>query len=374
MLASAAAIVVPFGSLRSAEPTPAGAAVEAVTPGPVVRELTITARDLTRGLQKGLAAVAQARTAPASGGTPVSPRGAAYDAALAECVRAVDRLAAALGENGKDPHQALREAGVAIAALQVCHRYRGTESESLDISFRKVTAIYGILRRNFGRDLVAAQSESEAALDAAQRAGMDDLKGRGIALRKQLDAARADDASNPAIAFEFEAMRRGVERVDASARNRRAMLDALSAGEIVVGRWQGLRRYVERVYPADARVVADSEASLRAFEKALAAAAEAAYSGNASDAFAQPAHYVEDIAIREISDDEAGQKLQAIRAAAGEGDGKNFPQVSPEAATAAAAKDRQINADDPDDDTALDNLDEEEEAAREHPSTVETPR
>ncbi len=357
----------------AAEPTPP----PVLTPPPQTAagtpasQLTIGARDLVRGMQKAMAVIAKDRSESAA---RLTRKSAAFDEALARCAQAADRLMEALGSTeGKEPFEALRRTGVAVAALQVTYRYSGIKDEAVDHAFRTLTATYGVMRRNYGRDLAAARNEAEEALNAAQKSALDELKARGVECAKRLESARPQMGRNPAVAFECGAMQRELARVGETSRNRRALLDALTTAEIFLGRWEGVRRYTELVFPSDACELAAFDETMRAFESAVGAAASATYAANGPQTFARPARYTEDIAVRDVTDAEVDRLLGTLRAATAPEVERKLPVVTSESISAAAAADRQINADDPDDDTSLDGGDDEEAVAREQDGLSEQP-
>lgn len=334
-------------------------------------QLTASARELVRGMQKAITVIAKARGESAARPTrKIAP----FDDALGRCAQAVDLLAETLSSpDGKEPFEALRRTGIAVAALQVCYRYGGMESEAIDHAFRTLTATYGVLRRNYGRDLVAARNEAEEALNAAQKSALDELKSRGAACAKRLESGRPIMGRNPAVAFECEAMQRELARIGETSRNRRALLDTLTTAEIFLGRWEGLRRYTETVFPSDARELSAFDETVRALASALDAVASATYAASGPQAFAQPARYTEDIAITGMADADVDRLLGTLRASSPSEAVKKLPEVTPESISTAAAADRQINADDPDDDTSLDGGEDEEAVAREQDRAGQQP-
>ena len=324
---------------------------------------TLSARELARGMQHAIAVMFKAQNDVDAAPGGLTRRSVALSEALSRCTQATDHLLEALSPDGREPFEALRHANSAVAALQVCHRYSGNKTESFEYAFRTLAARSGILRRNYGRDLVRARSESEAALSAPQKAALDGLKAGGAECAKGLEKLRALIMHNPAIAFECEAMSRELARLNAASRNRYALLDALTTAELFLGRCEGTRRYAQWVYPSDAPALAGLDEPVRAFEGALVVATRAAYSDNDANVFAQPARFTEDIAVTDLADADIERLLQMLRSASTASQEKTLPPPSAESMASEIATDRQINTDDPDDDTSLDSGDDEEAAS-----------
>jgi hypothetical protein len=326
-------------------------------------QLTLSARELVHGMQRAIAVMLKAQNETNTAPAEPTRRSVALSESLARCTQATDQLLEALAPGGRDPYEALRRCGSAVAALQVCQRYSGNKAESVDHAFLTLVARTGILRRNYGRDLVAARSEAEAALNPVQKTALDSLKNRGAECAKGLEKIRPQVGHNPAIAFECEAMSRELARVNAASRNRSALQDALTTAEIFLGRWEGTRRYAEWVYPGDVPALSGLDEAVQAFDGALTGTTRAAYTESDAQVFAQPAHFTEDIAVTDLADAEAQRLLQTLRSAPTPSRDRTLPPSTRESMAADKATDRQINADDPDDDTSLDSGDDEEAAA-----------
>lgn len=342
------------GNSLAAEPAP-----PADSPSPVLQSRQqASAAELTATMRKALAALAKARIAKAETPTLRTHKARAVRAALADAATQVDALAAALAAKDASIFQAMRRTGSSLAALQVAFRYKGFEDNDTDDNFRKLTAAYSVFRRNYGRDLVTAKTEAQSALTAAQKMAMDSFKKRGAELTKRLAALQPAIKENPAAAFEIEVILRGLARLDQAPRNRRGLLDTLAAAELLAGRWEGTKAYLAAVYPGDAAKLAPADPALAAYTAALQDAVDAAFTGeNIASLFAKPAAYAEDIAVEGLDDAEIPALLKTLR---------EPPAADPEPASVNAADraaDREINADDPDDDSSLDTGSEEESAA-----------
>ncbi|MBV9127670.1 MAG: hypothetical protein JO117_06230 [Verrucomicrobia bacterium] len=350
----------------------AGSPVPTARPeAPPVRTDHLVAVALARSMQKALVTIGKSVATTARGAgegaaaantPPRARKTAAFHIALGRCAEATDRLVEMLQPRSADREAfaALRRAGVAVAALQVTYRYSGIDDDDLDEAFRKLVATYNILRRNYGRDLVMARNEAESALNPAQRTAFDALKNRGADLARKLATFTLQIKGNPALNFECVALSRELARIETTRRDRAGLLDTLTTGEIALGRWHGSKLYVERVFPDEAKKLDAVDGAFQAFEAALAAASGTAYPEDATQVFAQPAEYSEDIGVAGVTDEELPRLLDTLRERS-----RAFSDLSQEAAAAnaeaqtALAADGQVNTDDPDDDTSLDASDEE---------------
>lgn len=311
-------------------------------------------------MRKALAALAKAGVAKADTPTLRTRKARAFRTALADAATQVDALAAALAAT-KDASlfQAMRRTGSSLAALQVAFRYKGFADNDTDDNFRKLTAAYNVFRRNYGRDLVIAKTEAQSALTTAQKAALDIFRRHGADLAKRLAGVQPAVKENPAAAFEIEVILRGLATQEKAPRNRRDLLETLAAAELLVGRWDGTKAYLGTVYPTDAGKLAPADPASGAYADALKGAVDAAFAGeNAAALFAKPAAYTEDIAVEGLNDPEVPALLKTLS--------EPPPAADPEPASADAADraaDREVNADDPDDDSSLDAGSEEDSAA-----------
>lgn len=348
------------GSLRGAEPAPTPA-----PPPPVLESIQkATATELVGTMRNALAATVQTGVPkPADAAKAIPRKSQAFHVALAEASMAVDALATALDAKEKTPElfQTTRRVGTSLAALQVTFRYRGAEDDETEDHFRTLSAAYGVFRRNFGRDLLAAKNEEESALSTPQKAAFDALKKRGTELAKGLTALQAKVKENPAAAFETEAVLNAVTEVDKARRDHRRLLNTLASAELLLGRWAGTKLYVATVYPEDSAKLTPVDAAVAAYEAALKEGCDAAFATAGVDpgaVFAQSASYAEDLGAERLPEAEVTALLQSLRTPAPVPPADAPPAENTGAADRAA--DRQINADDPDDDTSLDAGDDDD--------------
>ena len=174
---------------------------------------------------------------------------------------------------------------------------------------------------------------------------------------KSLAALQPGVKDNPAAAFEVAAILKGLARLERAPRDRRGLLDQLTAADLLVGRRDGLAIYLGEVFPDVAKKLDNTQEGFRAFREAAARALAAAFADEKPAAvFARPAVYVEDLGVAGVTDAE----LPALCAALGKPASDDGAKAD---AGAARAADAQINADDPDDDTSLDPANDENDAA-----------
>lgn len=329
----------------SPSPTPAVATPAAAPTG----QQQASATELVGTMRRAIGLITRAQGTKAAEAPFRTAKARAFARAVAAAAAQVDALDAALRSPDARTFDAMARTGSALAALQVTFRYNGIEDDDVEEGFEKLAAAYNVFRRNFGRDLVAARSESESALAPAQRAARDDLQKHGADLTKVLATLQPALKDNPAAAFEIAAILKGLTRVDRVPRDRRAFLNHLAAAELFLGRRAGLGFYLGDVFPADAKKLeaaapAEFQAYGEAFRRAQAAALADVKPG---ELFARPAPYFEDLGVSGVTDAELPPLLGALGKAAAANEAK--PDLA-----AARAADAQINADDPDDDSSLD--------------------
>lgn len=323
----------------------------------------VTAAELTGTMRKSLAVIAKVMQTRMTEPALRTRKARAFQAALTEAAAGVDVLADAVGGKEKDASvfTAMRRAGASLAALQVSFRYNGIEDDDVEEGFGKLTAAYGVFRRNYGRDLIMAKTEAESALSPAQKSALENVKTRANEWSKRLAGLQPTLKDNPAAAFEIEALLRGLNRLEKARRDRRGLLNALATAELLGGRWGGLKIYLATVYPADAGKLAPGDTAAAAFGTANQHLGDAVFGAeNPGALFAQPAVYAEDLNVEGVNDREVPALLKSL--------GTPAPVTTPEPATEKTtdatdrAADREINADDPDDDTSLEAGAEEDAA------------
>lgn len=345
---------VVFAAPPEGSPAPAAAAVNPVG------QQQASAGELVGTMRRAAGMVARSQSANAAENAFRTAKARAFALTLGTAVERLDELNEALKTPDAKTFEAMARTGSALAALQVTFRYNGIEDDEIEEGFEKLAAAYGVFRRNFGRDLVAARTEAESALSPAQKTAREDFQKRGAALAKALTALQPAFKETPAAAFEVGAMLKTLARLDRVPRDRRAVLDQLSSAELLLGRRLGLGVYLGENFPDQAKRLAEVQSEFAAYQEAFQRTLNAAFAEEKpAGVFARPAAYFEDLSVPDVTDADvpallAGAKKVAETAEKG---------AKPPDPAALRAADAQINADDPDDDTSLDPADDEETLA-----------